>query len=299
MKISQNTLSQYFSAVNKLQIISRTNPKGIITEVNNKFLKISGFSRSELIGKSHNIIRHEDTKSEIFKEMWKTILSGKIWSGEIKNKRKNGKPYWTQSIIIPVKDSNNKIIEFISVREDITSEKILLLKSNRETIFRKNILHAQPNIILLIDKVKGIIFANNELFNVITFDSIQSLQSEHSCICELFIEREGFLKKSSSSRLWTQDFFDFPNKIHKAILLNQKSEKRIFNVRLNEFPLKGDLFVVSFSDITELEVCKEDLEKDKITASTAIDFLEKIELSESEEIEKLRLISLFKAQINN
>lgn len=94
---------------------------GIITHVNDKFLEVSGFSKNELIGgENHNIVKHPDTPNEIFTNMWETIKNGKTWHGVIKNKNKQNKSYWVNTSIVPIRDENKNIIEFMSIRHDLT-----------------------------------------------------------------------------------------------------------------------------------------------------------------------------------
>jgi aerotaxis receptor len=83
-------------------IISETDTKGIITYANRKFCHITGYEKSELIGKNHNIIRHPDMPKEVFRQMWSTIQSGKPWEGMIKNLRKDGRYFWVYTYIRPI-----------------------------------------------------------------------------------------------------------------------------------------------------------------------------------------------------
>lgn len=86
---STQLLNEYKNAVDERSIVSKTNDKGIITYVNEKFCNISGYSKEELIGKNHNIVRHEDTKDELYQGLWETIRhQKKSWTGQIKNKKK-------------------------------------------------------------------------------------------------------------------------------------------------------------------------------------------------------------------
>jgi PAS domain S-box-containing protein len=118
---SQSLLEQYKSSVDRSFIVSKTDKHGIITYVNDEFCKISGYSRDELLGKSHNIIRHPDVDAEVFKELWHTIKDKKEpWFGEIQNRAKDKTVYWTKAIINPILDSNQNIIEYIGIRTDVT-----------------------------------------------------------------------------------------------------------------------------------------------------------------------------------
>ncbi|MBN2871219.1 MAG: PAS domain S-box protein [Campylobacterales bacterium] len=113
-------LDEYKNAVDRSSIVSKTDRKGRITYINDQFCAISGYSRDELIGKPHSIVRHEDTPKEVFVSMWQTILSGDAWHGVVKNKAKDGSPYWVDATINPILDHKGKIEEFIAIRSDIT-----------------------------------------------------------------------------------------------------------------------------------------------------------------------------------
>lgn len=104
-------------------IASTTDLRGVITYTSEAFCKISGFSKEELIGSPQNIVRHPETPSEVFKELWKTIQNGEVWTGEIKNKTKNGGIYWVHAIIYPEFNDKDEIIGFSAIRHDITAKK--------------------------------------------------------------------------------------------------------------------------------------------------------------------------------
>nr|WP_321267069.1 PAS domain S-box protein [uncultured Sulfurimonas sp.] len=110
----------------KYYLASTTDKDGIILSASKAFCEISGYSKEELIGKNHNIVRHPDTKKETFSTMWETINSGKIWKGKIKNLKKDGGFFWADSTIEPVFDENANIIKYKAIRFDIT-DKIELL----------------------------------------------------------------------------------------------------------------------------------------------------------------------------
>lgn len=118
-------LNRSIEIMDRYVISSITDAKGIITDVSLAMCKISGYTKEELIGKSHNILRHEDMHNDVFKNLWKTILSGKTWKGEIKNLKKNGDVYWVYTIITANKDLNENIVGFTSVRTDVTDKKMI------------------------------------------------------------------------------------------------------------------------------------------------------------------------------
>jgi len=110
-------------------IVSRTDTTGIITYANNTFASISGYAPEELIGKSHRIIRHPDMPKSIFKELWSAIIQGKIWSGYVKNRRKDGGYYWVYAEISPL-IQEGKIVEYKSMRSFVPKEKRQLLQDS-------------------------------------------------------------------------------------------------------------------------------------------------------------------------
>jgi PAS domain S-box-containing protein len=118
----QKELESQFLALNNAAIVSITDIRGNITYVNDTFCKISKYSREELIGKNHRIIRHPDMPASAFEELWKTITQGKVWKGVVKNRAKDGSAYWVHATITPILDEKGIPIKYISVRFDITSE---------------------------------------------------------------------------------------------------------------------------------------------------------------------------------
>ena len=98
-------------------LISETDLKGVITFVNRKFVEMSGYSKAESIGQPHSLLRHPDMPRAAFEEMWKTIQSGNIWEGYVKNLRKDGKYYWVIVNIVPKKDDAGNIVGYIASRK--------------------------------------------------------------------------------------------------------------------------------------------------------------------------------------
>ncbi len=113
-------------------IVSRTDLKGAITYINQDFLDISGFSEIELIGKSHNIVRHPDMPSAAFQDLWAKMKSGEPWVGMVKNRCKNGDHYWVEANVTPVY-KNGQITEYLSVRKIPTQEQV----NGAEVLYQK------------------------------------------------------------------------------------------------------------------------------------------------------------------
>lgn len=111
-------------ALNDAAIVSKSDLKGTIIDVNDEFCRVSLYTRDELIGKNHNIINSGYHPSEFFKEMWATIGRGQVWRGQIRNKRKDGTFYWVDSVISPILGENGKPESYLGIRFDITEIKL-------------------------------------------------------------------------------------------------------------------------------------------------------------------------------
>jgi aerotaxis receptor len=127
-------------------IISRTDLSGKITYANETFCDISGYHEDELIGKSHNIVRHPDMPSAAFADLWNTIKAGKQWVGIVKNMRKDKGYYWVEAIVSGVY-KNGELVEYKSLRTPISYE----TKSKYQKLYDK--MRAESN-----ERVRKVIY---------------------------------------------------------------------------------------------------------------------------------------------
>jgi aerotaxis receptor len=105
-------------------IVSRTDTAGVITQCNQSFVDMSGYTEAELIGQPHCILRHPDMPAAAFDDLWKTVQAGRQWNGYVKNLRKDGGHYWVYATVVPnVRDG--RIVGFTSVRREPSREKVL------------------------------------------------------------------------------------------------------------------------------------------------------------------------------
>lgn len=112
------------AAMNEHDIVSMADISGRITYVNDKFCEISGYSRSELLGQNHRLLKSNFHPVSFYKEIWGSISNGKVWHGSICNLKKDGERYWVASTIVPFLDENGKPYKYVSARTDITATRL-------------------------------------------------------------------------------------------------------------------------------------------------------------------------------
>lgn len=222
-KSNLNLLEIYQEATNKTSLVSKTDTKGIITYANDLFCHYSGYTQEELIGQNHNIVRHPDNPKAIFEDIWNTISKEKqIWQGIVRNRAKSGKSYYVDSLILPVTDIDGNIIEYISLRHEITD-----IMNPTKQLSNAIANFKEPLVIYMkLDKFEMMEeFYNNEMMEIILekankhlerrfseiyeFDKIYSLgNGEYALLIEYskyFENEEAFIKQLKEYQLVIQN----------------------------------------------------------------------------------------------
>jgi PAS domain S-box-containing protein len=220
MICSKQLLEQYKNTVDRSSIVSKADFKGNITYVNEAFCKISGYKEEELIGKPHNIVRHPDMDSSVFKEMWHTIKDLKQpWSGIVKNRKKDGNFYWVQTIINPILDENGNILEFIGIRTDITEiektkeylkDQYDISQNNFQEVMNLSKLYEnaieKSNIILRLNTNKIITYANEEFYKISGFTKEELVGKNYYYIRNVSSNDDSYILKMweelSNGNIW-------------------------------------------------------------------------------------------------
>lgn len=160
-------MKKHLDVIDKYVITSSTDIDGVITEVSDALCKISGYSKAELVGKKHSILKHPDFESDIYKDLWSNISHGRSWYGEIKNQRKDGSFYWVDVIVAPTFDKNGVIDGYSSIRQDITDKKRVEELSITDQLTKiYNRLHLENTFKKEVDRAKRY----KTLFSVILLD---------------------------------------------------------------------------------------------------------------------------------
>lgn len=150
-------LTDMTNALDATAIVAVTDREGTITKVNSKFVESSKYSEQELIGQNHRILKSGYHPPEFFEEMWKTIRSGRIFEGEIKNRAKDGSYYWVKTTIVPFLDENGEPKQYIAIHNDITNLK------NTEERLQEALARDRANAEIIKQQVEELNITNSEL----------------------------------------------------------------------------------------------------------------------------------------
>jgi len=147
-------------ALNQHAIVSISDKSGNIISANDKFCRVSGYSKNELIGKPHSILRSQKHSDAFYEEMWNSISNGKTWHGDICNKTSSGTYYWVNSTIYPVLNSEGKPFQYIAIRTEITEQKRTEKRLSQERHFLKGLLDALGDGVYVLNEKGLCTFAN-------------------------------------------------------------------------------------------------------------------------------------------
>ena len=125
----KDTLEKKIRVIDEYVNLCVTDKNGVIIDVSKSYCNLTGYTRAELIGKRHNILRYEKTENRVYKELWETINNKKIWEGELTNVKKDGEIFNTKILITPELDENQNIVNFIAYSQDISYQKKIELIS--------------------------------------------------------------------------------------------------------------------------------------------------------------------------
>ncbi|PRM90461.1 hypothetical protein CJ671_02405 [Aliarcobacter cryaerophilus] len=278
----EKKLQDYINIVNQNVIISSTNKQGFITEASEAFCEISGYKKEELIGKSHNIVRHPDTPASFYKDMWDTILDKKEWRGEIRNLSKNQDIYWIYAIITPIL-KNNEIVGFTSIKSNITNKK-----------------HIEE--LSITDELTKIY--NRRFFNIKIEEEINRAKRDNKELCLIILDID-FFKQYNDTYGHPQGDIVIKNVANVLKSKTNRADDFAFRVGGEEFTIithieKEKVFDYAMSIKDEIENLKIEHSLNKVskyvTISLGVVCKNAIEINSSEEIYKQADDNLYEAK---
>jgi methyl-accepting chemotaxis protein len=191
---SKTELQVRTDIMNMTSIVSEANLKGDILNINDKFVEVSKYSKDELIGRPHNTTRHPDMPKEVFKEMWSTIGRGKIFRGVVKNRAKDGTPYYVDAVIAPILGENGKPKKYLGVRYDITA-----METERQNM--KGIFNAIDSAFAYIEfDTEGHVLKCNKNFQSAMGHNEEGIKGKHH---RLFCD-SNYTKSAEYSQFWPE-----------------------------------------------------------------------------------------------
>ncbi len=213
-----------------LTTIVITDKAGVIEYVNPAFTTSSGYSFDEGIGHPSSILKSGKHGKEFYENLWKTILSGKTWRGDIINKKKSGEEYWESTSISPIFNDKDEITHFVAVKEDITERKLLeneLIKSKEQV---EALYHVSKELSSTLSLKEVLSLVLSELKNVLSFDSgtVQVLKGDYFEIVAVsgFLSPEKVLHKSF--RLDSDIFSKIEKDQKKTIIIKDTRSHHLF-----------------------------------------------------------------------
>lgn len=231
-----------------------TNKKGDIEYVNAAFEKISGYEKKEVLGRNPRFLKTGHTSDEEYKNLWKTISGGKVWHGEMLNRRKDGTTYWEESTISPVFNEDGRIDTYIAVKEDVTEKRKLRQELRSMALFAE----LNPEPVFRFDKHGKIIKANPAANEAFQKDSIENAQ-----IADLMPE----LQKYDCIKMIDEEYIE---------TIEVKVHDRIFR-----FIMRGlaahDVVQTYGSDITKRKHAEEKIRKQKQSIDSSIQYASRIQ----------------------
>ncbi|MBL1434237.1 PAS domain-containing protein, partial [Candidatus Wolfebacteria bacterium] len=173
----KNLISSLLDAIGQGALVAVTDTQGTIQYINKKFIEVAKYSKEELVGQNHRILKSGFHSPEFYEELWKSISSGKRWQGEIKNRAKDGTFYWVDTTITPILDDQKRIKQYIAVRFLISDKKNLEENEKINKSILEDIAAEKEKMSTILEGIgDGVFVVDNDL-NIIVYNNTSALLS--------------------------------------------------------------------------------------------------------------------------
>lgn len=242
--VAEEQRSLIFQIVEQSPVsIQTTDLKGIITYVNEQFVKNTGYQRSEALGKKTNFLKSGIHNLSLYKHLWQTITQGKQWAGEFYNMRKNGQSFWEKANIYPLKDAKGKIISYVAIKEDISQSK----EDEKQLRLASTVFKTATEAVMVTDANNKIVAVNKAFTRITGYEEDEVLTQNPSMLSsghhdEVFYQQMNI--ELAEKGLWQGE------------ICNRRKNGEVYHEWLSITALKDNFghvesYVSLFSDITK------------------------------------------------
>ncbi|MBR7887784.1 response regulator [Marinomonas sp. A79] len=268
-ELAKNLEFQKF-ALDQHAIVSATDIDGAIVYANDKFCEITGYSRSELLGKNHSIFKSGEHPDSYYKELWDTVAASKVWRGELKNRNKDGTFSWLSATIVPLLDHAGKPFQYFAIRTDVTSRKEMEGTIQENNRFLQNLTNTMGEGVYAVNKDGNCIYINPKALELVEYQAEDVFgQNMHDLIHQH--DKEGQFVFGDHCPI-VKSMREHKQYVSEDEWFHTKSG-RGFPVSVTAVPIindgKFDGYVAVFQDISLRKEIEEDLQDAKIQAEEA------------------------------
>jgi len=248
-----NELAEFKFAIDSASIVSISDLKGSILSVNSKFLEVSGYDSDEIIGQKFSFINSNYHSKSYFLDMWTKLIKGQLWTGEFRNRAKNGKIFWLESTIIPLKNTLGNVKGYLSLSQDISARKIAQEKLRIAELTYRTLVNNLPETLFTVNADLRLEYVNSNFAKFLQKDENELINSHI---------KELPLNETRINNLAENIAMSFKNNKSNDFYVKDVIEDKVKHLLVRTVPLSiekdiVDSVMVIGTDVTELKAAIE------------------------------------------